>query len=155
MNPGDTAWVLVCTGLVLFMTPGLAVFYGGMVRSRNVLAMLQQNMIALGVVSLTWVFVGYTFAFGDDAGSGLFGNLELFGLTDLKVPPAPHLHVVDARIPIPALPFVAYQMMFPVLTPAPVTGATAGRVKFGCWAPFLAIRSIVLSAPLLLSLWTP
>ncbi|MBL6279603.1 ammonium transporter [Micromonospora fiedleri] len=155
MNPGDTAWVLVCTGLVLFMTPGLAVFYGGMVRSRNVLAMLQQNMIALGVVSLTWVFVGYTIAFGDDAGSGLFGNLELFGLTDLKVPPAPHLHVVDARITIPALAFVAYQMMFAVITPALVTGATAGRLKFGGWVLFLAIWSIVVYAPIAHWLWHP
>ncbi|MFD6755257.1 ammonium transporter [Micromonospora gifhornensis] len=155
VNPGDTAWVLVCTGLVLFMTPGLAVFYGGMVRSRNVLAMLQQNMIALGVVSLTWVFVGYTIAFGDDAGSGLFGNLELFGLTDLKVPPAPHLHVVDARITIPALAFVAYQMMFAVITPALVTGATAGRLKFGGWVLFLAIWSIVVYAPIAHWLWHP
>ncbi|MEU6024546.1 ammonium transporter [Micromonospora sp. NPDC047134] len=154
-NPGDTAWVLVCTGLVLFMTPGLAVFYGGMVRSRNVLAMLQQNMIALGVVSLTWVFVGYTIAFGDDAGSGLFGNLELFGLTDLKVPPAPHLHVVDGRITIPALAFVAYQMMFAVITPALVTGATAGRLKFGGWVLFLALWSIVVYAPIAHWLWHP
>ena len=68
-NAGDTAWVLVCAGLVLFMTPGLAAFYGGMVRTRNVLAMLQQNMIALGVVSLTWVLVRYTGAFADDPGS--------------------------------------------------------------------------------------
>ncbi|MGC5030657.1 ammonium transporter [Micromonospora sp. DT229] len=155
VNPGDTAWVLVCTGLVLFMTPGLAVFYGGMVRSRNVLAMLQQNMIALGVVSLTWVFVGYTIAFGDDAGSGLLGNLELFGLTDLKVPPAPHLHVVDGRITIPALAFVAYQMMFAVITPALVTGATAGRLRFGGWVLFLAIWSIVVYAPIAHWLWHP
>ncbi|MFF4880004.1 ammonium transporter [Micromonospora sp. NPDC000668] len=155
VNPGDTAWVLVCTGLVLFMTPGLAAFYGGMVRTRNVLAMLQQNIIALGVVSLTWVLVGYTIAFGDDAGTGLFGNLELFGLTDLKVPPAPHLHVVAGQVTIPTLAFVAYQMMFAVITPALVTGATAGRLKFAGWVAFLAIWSIVVYAPVAHWLWHP
>ncbi|MEU7779994.1 ammonium transporter [Micromonospora parva] len=155
VNSGDTAWVLVCTGLVLFMTPGLAAFYGGMVRTRNVLAMLQQNMVALGVVSLTWVLVGYTIAFGDDAGSGLFGNLELFGLTDLKTPPAPHLHVVAGQVTIPTLAFVAYQMMFAVITPALVTGATAGRLRFAGWVAFLAIWSIVVYAPIAHWLWHP
>ncbi|MCX4390467.1 ammonium transporter [Micromonospora peucetia] len=155
VNPGDTAWVLVCAGLVLFMTPGLAIFYGGMVRTRNVLAMLQQNIIALGVVSLTWVLVGYTIAFGDDAGTGLFGNLELLGLTDLRVPPAPNLHVVAGQVTIPTLAFVAYQMMFAVITPALVTGATAGRLKFLGWAIFLAIWSIVVYAPVAHWLWHP
>ncbi|WP_433393566.1 ammonium transporter [Micromonospora sp. KLBMP9576] len=155
VNPGDTAWVLVCAGLVLFMTPGLAVFYGGMVRTRNVLAMLQQNIIALGVVSLTWVLVGYTIAFGDDAGTGLFGNLELLGLTGLGVPPAPNLHVVAGAVTIPTLAFVAYQMMFAVITPALVTGATAGRLKFVGWALFLAIWSVVVYAPIAHWLWHP
>ncbi|MET7818648.1 ammonium transporter [Micromonospora zamorensis] len=155
VNSGDTAWVLVCAGLVLFMTPGLAVFYGGMVRTRNVLAMLQQNMVALGVVSLTWVLVGYTIAFGDDAGTGLFGNLELFGLNDLRVPPAPNLHVVTGQVTIPTLAFVAYQMMFAVITPALVTGATAGRLRFAGWVAFLAIWSIVVYAPVAHWLWHP
>ncbi|MEU7932248.1 ammonium transporter [Micromonospora echinofusca] len=155
VNSGDTAWVLVCTGLVLFMTPGLAAFYGGMVRTRNVLAMLQQNIVALGVVSLTWVLVGYTIAFGDDAGTGLFGNLELLGLTDLGVPPAPNLHVVAGQVTVPTLAFVAYQMMFAVITPALVTGATAGRLKFLGWALFLAVWSIVVYAPIAHWLWHP
>ncbi|WP_320065610.1 ammonium transporter [Micromonospora sp. RTGN7] len=155
VNSGDTAWVLVCAGLVLFMTPGLAVFYGGMVRTRNVLAMLQQNIIALGVVSLTWVLVGYTIAFGDDAGSGLFGNLELLGLTDLRVPPAPNLHVAAGQVTIPTLAFIAFQMMFAVITPALVTGATAGRLRFFGWAVFLAIWSIVVYAPIAHWLWHP
>ena len=155
VNPGDTAWVLVCAGLVLFMTPGLAAFYGGMVSTRNVLAMLQQNMIALGVVSLTWILVGYTIAFGDDAGSGLFGNLELFGLTDLKAPPAPNQHVVDGQVTIPTLAFVAFQMMFAVITPALVTGATAGRLKFAGWVLFLAIWSVVVYAPIAHWIWHP
>lgn len=155
VDSGDTAWVLVCTGLVLFMTPGLAAFYGGMVRTRNVLAMLQQNIVALGVVSLTWVLVGYTIAFGDDAGTGLFGNLELLGLTDLGVPPAPNLHVVAGQVTVPTLAFVAYQMMFAVITPALVTGATAGRLKFLGWALFLAVWSVVVYAPIAHWLWHP
>ncbi|WP_405097099.1 ammonium transporter [Micromonospora sp. NBC_01412] len=155
VNAGDTAWVLVCAGLVLFMTPGLAVFYGGMVPARNVLAMLQQNIIALGVVSLTWVLVGYTVAFGDDAGTGLFGNLELLGLTDLKVPPAPNLHVAAGQVTIPTLAFIAFQMMFAVITPALATGATAGRLRLAGWALFLAVWSIVVYAPVAHWLWHP
>lgn len=155
VNPGDTAWVLACAALVLFMTPGLAVFYGGMVRRRNALVMLQQNVIALGVVSLTWVLLGYTIAFGDDAGSGLLGNLELFGLMNLDVPPAPAFKAVAGSITIPTLAFVAYQMMFAVITPALVTGATAGRLRFAGWATFLAIWSIIVYAPVAHWLWHP
>ncbi len=155
VNSGDTAWVLVCAGLVLFMTPGLAVFYGGMVRTRNVLAMLQQNVIALGVVSLAWVLVGYTIAFGDDAVAGLFGDLELLGLTGLRVPPAPNLHVVTGHVTIPALAFIAFQMMFAVITPALVTGATAARLRFAGWMLFLPIWSIVVYAPIAHWLWHP
>ena len=88
VNPGDTAWVLVCAAAVLFMTPGLALFYAGMVSRRNTLVMLQQNFIPLGVISLTWVLVGYSLAFGDDTGNGLIGDLELFGLQDLGQAPA-------------------------------------------------------------------
>ena len=75
INSGDTSWVLICAGLVLFMTPGLAFFYAGMVRGRNALVMMQQNFIPLGVISLTWIFVGYSLSFGNDAGSGFIGNL--------------------------------------------------------------------------------
>jgi Amt family ammonium transporter len=154
-DAGDTAWVLACAALVLFMTPGLAAFYGGMVRTRNTLVMLQQNMVALGVVSLTWILLGYTIAFGDDAGGGLAGNLELFGLRDLGVPPAPAFRVVAGGITIPALAFVTYQMMFAVITPALITGATADRLRFAGWLVFLAIWSIVVYAPVTHWLWHP
>lgn len=154
-NSGDTAWVLVCATLVLFMTPGLAAFYGGMVRTRNTLAMLQQNMIALGVVSLTWILLGYTIAFGDSTASGLFGDLELFGLIGLDVPPAPAFRVVAGGVTIPALVFVAYQMMFAVITPALITGATAARLTFAGWAVFLAIWSVIVYAPVAHWLWHP
>ena len=155
LNPGDTAWVLACAALVLFMTPGLAAFYGGLVRRRNTLVMLQQNVIALGVVSLTWVLLGYTIAFGDDVGIGLLGDVELFGLVNLGAPPAPAFKAVAGSVTIPTLAFVAYQMMFAVITPALVTGATAGRLRFAGWATFLAIWSIIVYAPVTHWLWHP
>ena len=84
MNSGDTAWVLVSTGLVMVMVPGLALFYGGLVTSRNVLVMLQQNIFPLGLISVLWVLAGFGLAFGPDAGSGVIGNLAAFGLRDLS-----------------------------------------------------------------------
>lgn len=155
VNSGDTAWVLISAGLVLFMTPGLAFFYAGMVRGRNTLVMLQQNFIPLGVVSLTWVLVGYTIAFGNDVGGGLLGGLGNFGLTDLQNAPPPGLHVVSPGVAIPVLAFAAYQMMFAVITPALATGAVADRMKFAGWALFLAIWSIVVYAPIAHWLWAP
>ena len=89
VNSGDTSWILVCAALVLFMTPGLAFFYAGMVRGRNTLVMLQQNFIPLGVISLTWVLLGYTLAFGNDLGGGLIGDLKTVGLGNLEDAPPP------------------------------------------------------------------
>ncbi len=155
VNSGDTSWVMICAALVLFMTPGLAFFYAGMVGARNTLAMLQQNFIPLGVISLTWVFVGYTVAFGEDAGHGILGDLGAFGLRDLGSAPAPGLHVVSPDVAIPTLAFVAYQLMFAVITPALATGAIANRLKFAGWAVFLAIWSIVVYAPVAHWLWAP
>jgi Amt family ammonium transporter len=155
VNSGDTSWVMICAALVLFMTPGLAFFYAGMVRGRNTLVMLQQNFIPLGVVSLTWVFVGYTVAFGNDAGGGILGDLGTFALHDLGSAPAPSLHVVTPDIAIPTLAFVAYQLMFAVITPALATGAVADRMKFAGWAVFLAIWSIIVYAPVVHWLWAP
>lgn len=155
VNSGDTAWVLVCTALVLFMTPGLAFFYAGMVRSRNSLAMMQHNFISLGVVTLTWVLFGYTLAFGTDAGGGVLGNLGTAGLRNLADAPPPGLHVVTTDVAIPALAFVAYQMMFAVITPILATGAVADRLKFAGWAVFLAIWSVVIYAPITHWLWAP
>ena len=95
MNSGDTAWVLTSAGLVLFMVPGLALFYGGMVSSRNALVMLQQNIIPLGLISILWALVGYSLAFGNDLGGGLLGDLNAIGLRNLDSSPAPNLHVVS------------------------------------------------------------
>ena len=151
MNGADTAWVLVCAGLVLFMTPGLALFYGGMVPVRNVLTMMMQNIIPLGIISVTWVLVGYTLAFSNE-GNALLGQFDAFALIDVDTP---QFHTVAAGVTIPALAFVAYQMMFAVITPALLTGATAGRLKFAGWTVFLAAWSILVYPQVARWLWHP
>ena len=133
MDTGDTAWVLASCALVLFMTPGLAFFYGGMVRSKNLLGMLMQNFFAMGLVSVLWVLVGFSLAFGPDVGGGLLGDLSFAGLADM----ANADFGFAAPLTIPALAFCAFQMMFAIITPALITGATADRLKFGGWVAFL------------------
>jgi ammonium transporter, Amt family len=140
MNRGDTAWVLAATALVLFMTPGLALFYGGMVRAKNILAMLMQNFFAMGIVAVLWVFLGYTLAFGGFGNGGLIGNFDFVGLKDLTSAVAP----VGA---IPALLFVAFQLTFAVITPALITGAIADRMRFAAWVGFIALWSILVYSP--------
>jgi ammonium transporter, Amt family len=155
MNSGDTAWVLASAGLVLFMVPGLALFYGGMVSSRNVLVMLQQNIFPLGLITILWILVGYSLAFGHDLGGGLIGNLHIFGLRDLRDSPAPAMHAVVPGVSIPTLAFVVYMMMFAIITPALVTGATADRLKFAGYAVFLGLWSVIVYAPVAHWLWSP
>lgn len=155
VNSGDTAWVLFSAAAVLFMTPGLALFYAGMVSRRNTLVMLQQNIIPLGVISLTWVLVGYSLAFGNDAGNGIIADLKHISLRDLGAAPPPALHVVNSDIAIPTLAFVAYQMMFAVITPALATGAVASRLKPLGWVVFLAVWSIAVYPPITHWLWAP
>ena len=142
INGADTAWLLVCAALVLFMVPGLALFYAGLVRRTNTLAMLQRNIVPLGIISITWILIGYSLAFSTDVGAGIVGDLELFGLRHLDVAPTPQLHVVVPGIAVPTLAFVAYQMMFAVITPALITGATAGRLKPIGWVVVLTLWSI-------------
>ncbi|MFC7859894.1 ammonium transporter [Arthrobacter koreensis] len=151
MNGADTAWVLVCAGLVLFMTPGLALFYGGMVPVRNVLTMMMQNIIPLGVITLTWVLVGYTLAFSN-RGNSVLGEFDAFALVDVDTP---QFHTVATGVTIPALAFVAYQMMFAIITPALLTGATAGRLKFAGWTVFLVVFSIAVYPQVARWLWHP
>src|SRR5262249_25624220 len=140
----DTAWVLAAAALVLFMTPGLALFYGGMVRSKNVLGMIMQNFFAIGLVSILWALVAFSLAFGPDHGHGFIGDLSLSGLKGLGTGTIPGL----TTLTIPALAFVAYQCMFAVITPALITGATADRLKFGSYAVFIGIWSIIVYAPI-------
>ena len=155
IQPGDTTWVLICTGLVLFMTPGLALFYAGMVSVRSTLVMLQQNMVMLGAISVAWILLGFSLAFSKDAG-GVVGDLELFGLHAVGgIPAAPAFHVISGNLTVPTLAFVAYQMMFAVITPALITGATADRLKFAGWVVFAVLWSLIVYAPVAHWLWGP
>src|SRR5450759_1831300 len=130
IDSGDTAWMLISAALVLFMTPGLAMFYGGMVRSKNVLATIMQSFFAMGLVSVVWAIVGYTLAFGADHG-GLIGGLNFIGLNGV-------LGSVNPLAPtVPHTVFVAYQGMFAIITPALITGAFAERMKFKAWVLLL------------------
>lgn len=140
INAGDTAWVLISTGLVMFMTPGLALFYGGMVRAKNVLAMLMQNFFCLGLVSILWAVIVYSLAFG---GSGeLIGNLD-FALMNDTAKSFP----VGVALAIPPLLYCAYQMMFAVITPALISGAVADRMRFKAWVWFVALWMVLVYAP--------
>ena len=137
INAGDTVWVLTSAALVLFMTPGLALFYGGMVRAKNVLAMLMQNFFCLGLVSVIWAFLTYSLAFG---GTGKWiGNFDFVGLKD-----AAQIYPTGFEgLTIPPLAFMAFQMMFAIITPALITGAIADRMKFSAWVLFLGLWAIL------------
>ncbi|NKB40575.1 MAG: ammonium transporter [Ilumatobacter sp.] len=135
MDSGNTAWVLVSAALVLFMTPGLAFFYGGMVRSKNVLGMLMQNIFAMGLISTIWAIIGFSIAFGGDG--PIIGNLDFAFMKD----------VTSLDDNIPGFAFFAFQMMFAVITPALITGATADRLKFGSYVLLIGLWSIVVYAP--------
>ena len=151
MDTGHTAWLLMSSALVLFMTPGLAFFYGGMVRGRNVLAMLMKNYVAMGVVTVTWVVIGYSLAFsGDWQGLGLIGNLEFFALGELGFGTEIGLEDGDG---IPDSVFLLFQLMFAIITPALISGAVAERMKFTSWVVFIAIWSIVVYAPMAHWVW--
>ena len=136
INAGDTAWVLMSTALVMFMVPGLALFYGGMVRAKNLLAMLMQNFFALGIVTVLWVIVGYSLAFGPGE---FIGNFDYVGLKGLST------QVSEAGLPV--LAFVAFQMTFAIITPALITGAIADRMRWAAWVPFIVLWSILVYAP--------
>jgi Amt family ammonium transporter len=148
LDSGNTAWVLGSAALVLFMTPGLAFFYGGMVRSKNVLGMLMQNFFSMGLVSVMWVLFVFSLAFGEDAGGGLIGDLGFAGLADigneeLSLPG----YSEELALTIPPLAFCAFQLMFAIITPALITGATADRMKFAAWAVFLGAWLVLCYAP--------
>ncbi len=144
INTGDTAWVLISAALVLFMTPGLAFFYGGMVRSKNMLAMLMQNIFAMGIVTVLWVLFGYSLAFGDFLNGGFIGNFDFLGLKDVA---GTIYNAKDTGQTIPHLAFVAFQLTFAVITPALITGAIADRMRWVAWAAFITIWSVVVYLP--------
>ena len=142
LNSGDIAWMLAASALVLFMTPGLAFFYGGFVRSKNVLGTIMQSFIVMGLVGVSWVVIGYTLAFGPDVGSGLIGDLSHFGLKDVGALPDS-----QAGPGIPHELFMIFQAMFAIITPALITGAFAERAKFGPFVAFMVLWSILVYAP--------
>jgi Amt family ammonium transporter len=146
MNSGDTAFMLVATALVMFMTPGLALFYGGLVRSKNVLATIMQSFICLGIISITWVLFGYSLAFGPDVG-GFIGNFDWALLKGIGLSPGPYSDT------IPDLLFVAFQMMFAIITPALITGAFAERMKFTAFLMFTILWSTLVYLPVCHWVW--
>jgi Amt family ammonium transporter len=141
IDTGDTAWLLISTAQVMFMTPGLALFYGGLVRTKNVLGTIKQSFFALALVSVLWVLVGYTLAFGPDRG-GLIGGLTFWGLRGVAQAPSETYATT-----VPHLAFSMYQLMFAIITPALITGAVAERMRFSAYALFLALWSLVVYAP--------
>jgi ammonium transporter, Amt family len=149
VDSGDTAWIIVCTALVLLMTPGLAFFYAGMVRSKHALGMIMQSFVTIAIVSVTWVLVGYSLAFDHDAGGGLVGGLHLAGLTHAEVA------VPGMDLTIPPLAFVTFQLMFAILTAALISGASADRMRFVTFVTFITIWSVVVYAPLAHWAWSP
>ena len=147
INSGDTAFLLISAALVMFMTPGLALFYGGMVRQKNVLGTIMQSFFALALVTVLWVLVGYTLAFGPDH-FGLIGGLKWLGLNGVGQLPNPAYAAT-----VPALVFMAYQGMFAGITPALITGAFAERMKFSAFIVFTAVWVLVVYAPIAHWVW--
>jgi len=147
MNSGDTAFMLVSAALVMLMTPGLALFYGGMVRSKNVLGTIMQNFILLGVISLLWAFYGYSLAFGPDVGH-FIGNLDWVGLAGVGFEPFKAYSET-----IPHQTFMIYQAMFAIITPALITGAFAERLKFSTFLVFMVLWFTIVYCPVAHWVW--
>ena len=145
MDTGDTAWVLTSTALVLFMTPGLALFYGGMVRGKNVLGMLMQNIFAMGLLAVLWAVLVFSLAFGAAGNAGVIGNLDFAFLKDVGPGAAPGDFL--GALTIPFVLFCAFQMTFAIITPALITGATADRLKFGSYALFIGLWLVLVYGP--------
>jgi len=145
INTGDTAWVLISAALVFLMTPGLAFFYGGMVRSKNVLTTIMQSFFIVALISVEWVLIGYAMTFGTDI-NGYIGSLDKIGLVGVG-------YNVLENGTIPELVFVAFQCMFAVITPALITGAFAERMKFAAFALFILLWAIFIYNPMAHWVW--
>jgi Amt family ammonium transporter len=147
MNAGDTAFVLFSSALVMLMVPGLALFYGGMARSKNVLGTLMQSFIMLGIITVAWVLWGYSTAFGPDHG-GIIGGLDWFGLKGVGIGPS-----ADYGSTIPHMAFMIFQCMFAIITPALITGAFAERMKFSAFLLFSILWGTLVYDPLAHWVW--
>ena len=143
LNSGDTAWMLASTALVLLMTPGLAFFYGGMVRTKSALNMMMMSFITIGIVSILWVIYGFELAFGYKADSPWYGNISFSGLGGM----VDEFTNNGGIYPIPVLVFAAFQLMFAIITPALISGAIADRAKFVSWGVFVAIWTTIVYCP--------
>ena len=147
MNQADMAWMLVCSALVLLMTPGLALFYGGLARSKNAAATVMHSFMSMGIVGIVWVLWGYTLAFGPDVGR-LIGSLEYLGLNNVSAAaPGPHAEN------IPHQTFMIFQGMFAIIAPALITGAFAERMKFKAYVLFTVLWVTVVYAPVAHWVW--
>jgi len=145
INTGDTAWILISTGLVLLMMPGLALFYGGLVRTKNVLSTFMHSFVVLGLITLQWVLFGYSLAYGPDHG-GLIGGLSFAFMRGVDLAPR-------QGDTIPHMLFFAYQMMFAIITPALISGAYAERLKFSAYALFTVLWATLVYDPLAHWVW--
>jgi ammonium transporter, Amt family len=150
IDSGDTAWLLISTALVMLMTPGLAFFYGGLVRRKNVLSTIMHSIFILALVSVTWVLWGYSLAFGPDTGLGLIGGLQWVGLQGVTGAPSDVYATTT-----PHLAFMAFQMMFAIITPALITGAFAERKRFKAFVIFSVAWATLVYAPIAHWVWSP
>jgi Amt family ammonium transporter len=149
MNSGDTAWMLAATALVMIMLPGLALFYGGLVRRKNVLSTIMHSFFGLAIVSVVWVLVGFSLAFGPDVnGMGLIGNLEYVGFLNVGLQPS-----ATYATTIPFVLFAAFQLMFAAITPALITGAFAERKRFASFVLFTVLWSVLVYSPIAHWVW--
>ena len=154
IDSGDTAWMLTATALVLLMTPGLAFFYGGMVQPKNIISTMLQSYIAMGIVSIIWIVIGFSIAFGESIGGnsvGLFGNpITYFMFRGVGGAPNP-----DFSATIPFAVFAMFQLKFAIITPALITGSFAGRVRFRAYMLFMCLFIIFIYSPLTHWTWHP
>jgi Amt family ammonium transporter len=147
INTGDTAFIMLSAAMVLLMTPALALFYAGMVRSKNVLGTILQSFIMIAVVTFEWIYIGYSMAFGPDV-KGLIGDLSMFALQGVDSAPSPHYATT-----IPEQVFMIYQCMFAIITPALITGAFAERMRFGPFILFSLLWTIAVYNPVCHWIW--
>ena len=151
LDTGNTAWLLVAAALVMVMLPGLALFYGGLVRRKNVLSTIMHSFFGLAIVSVVWVLIGFSIAFAPDAsgGLGLFGGLDYVGFMNVGLAPA------EGSTGIPFILFAAFQLMFAAITPALITGAFAERKRFASFVVFTVLWSIFVYSPVAHWVWAP
>ena len=150
IDPADTAWMLVASAFVLLMTPGLSFFYGGMVDRKNVISTMLQSFVALGVISVLWVVVGFSLAFGDSWGGIIGDPMTFFNFRGVGVEPNPAFSGT-----IPFLLFALFQLKFAIITPALITGSMAGRIRFRSYILFMVLFSLLIYCPLAHMTWHP